>query len=607
MANGFVNPYNFIAFPPNKARAYKDEDKHTGYISYTITTRTPLFIPNSSSETAFAESDNNRDHKSYDFFSYTDLDPQKHYENEPHEPVIPGSEMRGVVRNVYETLTDSCMGLLNEDEYPVKRSGVQFSPGLLTKKGDKYQICKANSIAVGNSIDKEKAPAGFENINNGDKCENGYLIKWGMGVNKRHYHYYILSKDGRGNPQTIDKAFSRDELERKIKPLIQSYLDQPALKKENEAAYKDYQNDLKDFFAGKKEVYFPINYSQEGNLIYLAPAVFSKEVSENSIGKLAGKFAPCKVNYCPACSLFGYVAKDASANSNIRFTDLYVKEKKDAKDYYDRDKITIETLGGPKLGNVDFYLKKPAGASFWSYDYHVQGCQVREQNGRLRGRKYYWHHSSFTYRNVQVSKLNKTIRPVKKGISFTGRLYFEAISNRQLKQLIWILNSGKDNLGLKLGAAKPLGYGSIECHVDSVIERVIWLEGGTINYENKLVKFDDVTYENAGLSTSGQVKAEFYKIAGLDTIPKDILITYPRTKRQKNETVMTKGYEWFGCNHNGVAKKRGTVKIEKALPNILDSDITLPYYEQNDSNKSNNGSYSRRSNQKSQGNNRRKH
>ena len=56
-------------------------------------------------------------------FSYTELDPTKRYEDEYHIPVIPGSEMRGVVRNVYETLTDSCMSVLNTDTYPVKKPG----------------------------------------------------------------------------------------------------------------------------------------------------------------------------------------------------------------------------------------------------------------------------------------------------------------------------------------------------------------------------------------------------------------------------------------------------------------------------------------------------
>lgn len=129
----FVNPYHFISFPKTKAPGYTDEDRHTGMIRYTITTKTPLFIPNSSSDTAFKfeEAEKVRTekqyHKSYDFFSYTELDEKENYEGKFYVPVVPGSEMRGVIRSVYETLTDSCMGVLNEDEYPIKEPQRHFS------------------------------------------------------------------------------------------------------------------------------------------------------------------------------------------------------------------------------------------------------------------------------------------------------------------------------------------------------------------------------------------------------------------------------------------------------------------------------------------------
>ena len=79
-SNRFVNPYNFIHLPEEKAMAYGETDRHTGVIHYTITTKTPLFVPNSSSETAFKESEDTPDHKSYVFFSYTELDEKKRYE-----------------------------------------------------------------------------------------------------------------------------------------------------------------------------------------------------------------------------------------------------------------------------------------------------------------------------------------------------------------------------------------------------------------------------------------------------------------------------------------------------------------------------------------------
>lgn len=68
----FVNPYNFISLPNKKAPAYTDKDKRYGVIHYSITTKTPLFIPNSSNDNVFACKESG--HKSYDFFGNPQLD-----------------------------------------------------------------------------------------------------------------------------------------------------------------------------------------------------------------------------------------------------------------------------------------------------------------------------------------------------------------------------------------------------------------------------------------------------------------------------------------------------------------------------------------------------
>lgn len=336
----FINPYNFIQFPPKKAKAYTDTDRHTGVIEYCITTKTPLFIPNSSSETAFSESEE-PDHKSYDFFSYTDLTDAESREGLYQIPVIPGSEMRGVVRSVYETLTDSCMGLLNEDEYPVKRSAEQFRPALLHRKSSgELELCEADSYRIGEKAYRDNPPRGFEKYRNGAVIsflsegdgistkpisryssdpkqypKKGYLIKWGMGVRKARYHVFVPKMKLVGGVR-----LSRDVVERTLTDVIRSYLDQPSLKPENQEAYEAYREDLEDFLGGRAGQYFPVNYSRlDKGILYLSPAVFSKEVSNNSVGSLAGAFAPCKKDYCPACDLFGFVGEknDASRSSRI--------------------------------------------------------------------------------------------------------------------------------------------------------------------------------------------------------------------------------------------------------------------------------------------------
>ncbi len=135
----FLNPYNFIPFPEKRWKHYEDEDIHTGVITYTVTAKSPLLIPNTSSEHAFAikavdEQGRALDHRSCDFYSYAELEEGKDYSRIFASPVIPGSEQRGMVRGIYETLTGSCMGVLNADTYPVKRSGEVFKAALIRRQ-----------------------------------------------------------------------------------------------------------------------------------------------------------------------------------------------------------------------------------------------------------------------------------------------------------------------------------------------------------------------------------------------------------------------------------------------------------------------------------------
>lgn len=680
---GFVNPYNFICFPKEKAHAYADEDRHTGVIHYTITTKTPLFIPNSSSETAFTES-GTPDHKSCDFFSYTELDPTKKYEDEYHIPVIPGSEMRGVVRNVYETLTDSCMSVLNTDTYPVKRSPERFAPALLHRDHEgNWELLPALSLRIGLGEDAHwettkkgkkirratKPPKNFESFHNGTtvyyqkpeqnekgswkaieqysdepgKYTNyGYLLKWGMGVAKLHYHVFAVQKN---KPAISELKISRDIVERKMLPVLESYLDQPALIPHNKAAYEEYANDLKRFLNGKEEAYFPVTYSQIGNrgIFYLAPAIFSKEVSNQNLDKLAGKFRPCKEDFCPACDLFGSVGtnNENAKGSKIRFSDLYPEKydqimiewkepeqitdlKKDEQKKTDinqkiknafyleknNGKVTLQALAEPKLGNVEFYLKKPdEKAEFWTYDYYTTRDEYDDGRGQthlytasgkncqLRGRKYYWHHRKVDIsQEIEKTKLNKTIRPVKSGVTFEGELYFEGISKRQLNQLLWILDSSEQvegkTPGLKLGGVKPLGYGSVVCNVTSVEERTFLFADNVLSYQMEKkdrreepdwfhISYGTDSDNGKGAGFSEEVKEAFFKIADIHAVPEGVEITYPKTWNQKDKP-LTEGFRWFGQNHGtlsgkGMPKNRADVTIKKVLPDILEEDVSLPY------------------------------
>ena len=590
----FVNTYNFISLPNKKASAYTDKDKHYGVIRYSITTKTPLFIPNSSNDNAFVCKESG--HKSYDFFSYTDLSNENNVSGKYQEPVVPGSEMRGLVRNVYETLTDSCMGILNDD-YPVKRIGVAFEPGLLHIEEDgSLSLLKADSFRIDDDIYKPKKidkykdgdliyfdtpkPEGkvMGKIHSFDKNKNnfndhGYVLKWGFFINRRmknaknNYHAFKLSGG------KVRDGLSKNEIKNKMNSIVTSYLEQPTVKPDDAKAYEGYREQFELFLEGKREKYFPVNYSDKVNgLLSITPATFSKEVSSKSLADYAGVFAPCKDSLCPACDLFGKLGDNAKG-SRIRFSDMYVEKHDSNKSYYVKDSVTIANLSSPKISNVDFYLERLKNATFWTYDYYVLNNKVYAYTGILRGRKYYWHHhpEKVSFNNVGRTKLNKTIRPVKEGITFIGELYFDGISRKQLNQLIYILNTGKDGLGYKLGMGKPLGLGSVTCKVNAVEERKIMLKQSKVSYDVASYDYSNITYGNVGFSAS--VQKEFEKIAGLNSVPKKYDICYPKTTSDYDH-----GFEWFQNNHGGrsIPDSREEMKIKLALPKILDNDISLP-------------------------------
>lgn len=589
----FVNPYNFISLPEKKASAYTDKDKHYGVIHYSITTKTPLFIPNSSNDNAFVCKESG--HKSYDFFSYTDLSNENNVSGKYQEPVVPGSEMRGLVRNVYETLTDSCMGILNDD-YPVKRIGVAFEPGLLHIEEDgSLSLLKADSFRIDDDIYKPKKidkykdgdliyfdtpkPEGKVNgkIHSFDKNKNnfndhGYVLKWGFFINRRmknaknNYHAFKLSGG------IVRNGLSKNEIKNKMNSIVTSYLEQPTVKPDDAKAYEAYKEQFELFLEGKREKYFPVNYSDKvKGLLSITPATFSKEVSSKSVADYAGVFAPCEDEFCPACDLFGKIGDNAKG-SRIRFSDMYVEKHDSNKSYYVKDSVTIANLSSPKISNVDFYLERPKNATFWTYDYYVSSNnKVYAYTGILRGRKYYWHHhpEDVSFNNLRRTNLNKTIRPVKGGITFNGELYFDGISRKQLNQLIYILNTGKDGLGYKLGMGKPLGLGSVTCKVNAVEERKIMLKQSKVSYDVSSYDYSKLTYGNVGFSIS--VQKEFEKITGLNSVPKQYEICYPKTTSDDDH-----GFEWFQTNHNSkIARSREEMMIKMSLPKILDKDIWL--------------------------------
>lgn len=131
-SENYINPYNFISLEKTgckrKNKSEYDGDL-TGYIECTLTTKTPIIIPDTREEKIKKEELNKGDFKSYIFSSYDEFIPGTNIIS----PVIPGSEIRGMLRSDFETFTNSCLSTVKKDKSFISRTKDAKTPGVLKK------------------------------------------------------------------------------------------------------------------------------------------------------------------------------------------------------------------------------------------------------------------------------------------------------------------------------------------------------------------------------------------------------------------------------------------------------------------------------------------
>lgn len=135
----FVNPYNFVDIDfskkatddINKIKEKKPEERLTGKIHCIIKAKTPIAVPDTEKEQP------ENAHKTYDFMAYPD---GRHF--------IPASSIRGAIRSVFETVTDSCFSTTKDntmlDERLAPTKGAKVNAGVLVKQDDgNWKLYKA--------------------------------------------------------------------------------------------------------------------------------------------------------------------------------------------------------------------------------------------------------------------------------------------------------------------------------------------------------------------------------------------------------------------------------------------------------------------------------
>ena len=503
--NYFINPYTFVEGEETKKyEGMAKSGTNTGVFICRIYPKTPILIPDPFDKNKFRNNDSSNDS--------SDDNKSEHYAyrflhigvGENSKPVIPGSSIRGPLRNMYETLTDSCYATARPDQYITARPKKAFEPGLLKKTGNRWELYSAIRYkfqideyfaAIGKHLDPKISSMTYDsaaknygnsvkfdeylnrvtvygrvitqyfakNIGSSTAGIDGYYYV-GEYISNKKYESIFVEQNEINNitPNSIKQAFEA------LKDTLKIYRDE----KVNQKFVKSIGRWNADQHGGYAKVdleafeknggVLPIWYKEVNGKYYFSLASigrFKYYKPIDSILKEKNKM-PCAdlKKLCKACSLFGMVGNEEGLGSRIRITDAIFDGNIDEA----IDDYKLTELRTPHPSYLPFYAKT---------DNYLSGYDDPKCN--IRGRKFYWHFKPDynKLKNLHEDKVDTKMCGIDNG-SFTFKVYFENISDEQLAELAMLLCLGEnDKEGkrcFKLGHGKPLGFGSAKIVVENI-------------------------------------------------------------------------------------------------------------------------------------------
>ena len=501
----FVNPYNFVPLsgtgsPRTDIAKVREEQLFTGCLLCELETKTPLAIPDVQAGTK-----DGNDHHTYPAMRMND------------QPVIPGSSLRGPIRAMYETLTSSCMVTMDPDQLITTRSDLgSFQPCVLKKENGTWRLYKAERIAVVCEPEKDwyKRIDGdyqrFQIVIEGGKktlktssgqklvfADEVWIEAKGPGHKKAGREVWngrsvskIEKKEGTGCYLFLGEHFSKKHAESvfqiKQPQPYESDLIKAALRG-LESTLEAYRSETVNRNLGKqhfgyqgyedamKKGVLPLWYREKEGVLYLSMAQIGRIAYHSTMKDIAAGYEPCtdRAHLCPACVAFGMVGRE-SIGSRIRITDALMSEGQDPHTKYE----TLIELGTPHPSYLPFYSTGRKG-----YD---------DQEARIRGRKFYWHNPSaatdpsvYKACNNEKTKRNSTMELIDSGVTFSFKIYYDALTQKQIDMLKWVVTLGANDSDCmyKIGHGKPIGLGSCKIRILKQMERVY--AGGSYEYRER--------------------------------------------------------------------------------------------------------------------------
>ena len=193
------------------------------------------------------------------------------------------------------------------------------------------------------------------------------------------------------------------------------------------------------------------------------------------------------------------------------------------------------------------------------------------KNVTIAGRKYYWHNNKKKINSdadVKNNNMTKRVELVKPGYEFRFSIFFDKITEEELKKLLFVLNLGENNFESnhchKIGYGKPIGLGSAKIIVESICTRQfkdgIYTESTLDDYVSK--DFSQA-FENQVTVKNILKVTDFNAVNGND-------ISYPKTKDSEDI------FKWFGGNRKVLKSFGEPMKYFNRLPRLTDEEQYLP-------------------------------
>lgn len=504
-----VAPYNFVELPDTIVTAELESDgkilnnalyhsnRHTGKFECTLTTASPLYIRCGLTTKQYQEG---KEAKDFPEFYY--IDPIT------KNPVLPGSSLRGMIRNLVEIISFSKIDrvsardkfffravaaerddpLRQEYENKLGKNGVKVRAGYLIETENGWSVRPAEAIEGNHFIwIREKVaksdipelirltnienykPQYFQNVSFGElETKNNRKFATKISSSPQSYPYNgVLVTSG----NMLEGAQKGTKNKRQCHCLV----GQPDWKQDlipiDEKAIQDYRDSLTPFQQNDP-------FTEDMGVIKKGRVIFYCEPEQNQSIRFFGHSpffrvpytfvnhfeASSAVDFIPAelmnasiidiaDAIFGWVRQNNTEKTNgqragkISFSDAKCTTHKD-KIWYEKNAVTPKILASPKPATFQHYLVQPEETKAEKAQLKHYGSEPGKDTV-IRGHKLYWHkgdNPDFKHPNPEnvAEKQSTQIKPIAANVKFTFTIHFENLTSVELGALMWVLNIAKD-------------------------------------------------------------------------------------------------------------------------------------------------------------------